>query len=219
MILLRADVRTKGLAWITGLLFMLNVYVFWQEFRMNPPQLEHFVGHWGIIPHELFNSFGTHAYTLISAMFLHGGWLHLFSNMLFLYIFGTSVEDQFGHFKFLFFYFLVGVIANGAQAYMVPQSHLPLIGASGAIAGILGAYFFYFPHSRIMTLIPLGIFITIREVPAFFFLGIWFLLQMLNGAFSNTLHIAGGIAWWAHAAGFMAGILMAPMFGRKIGKR
>ena len=117
--------------------------------------------------------------------------------MLFLYIFGSRVEDQFGHFKFLIFYFAVGVIANFSQAYMLPHSALPLIGASGAIAGVLGAYFFYFPHSRIVTLIPIVFFITIREIPAFFFLGFWFLIQIFS--------TGGGIAWWAHAFGFIAG--------------
>jgi len=218
MLPLRANVRTKSISWVTASLILANGFVFWKELHLSSGDLEKFILQWGVRPALLFHSLD-HARTLISAMFLHAGWLHLLSNMLFLYIFGTRVEDQFGHFKFLFFYFIVGVLANLGQAYMVAQSHLPLIGASGAIAGVLGAYFFYFPHSKITTLIPIGIFITMREVPAFFFLGLWFILQMFSGVFSNSVYDSGGVAWWAHAVGFMAGILMAPMFGRKIAKR
>jgi membrane associated rhomboid family serine protease len=207
MIPLRAGVKSKTFPWILWLLILANAYVFWLELCMTPIRLDKFIFHWGVVPRILFNFPLHNANTLVSAMFLHGGWLHILSNMLFLYIFGSRMEDQFGHFKFLIFYFIVGTIANFSQAYMMPHSALPLIGASGAIAGVLGAYFFYFPHSRIVTLIPILFFITIREIPAFFFLGFWFLLQIFSKG--------GGIAWWAHAFGFVAGILMAPMFGKK----
>jgi membrane associated rhomboid family serine protease len=209
MIPLRDNIKPKGIPWILWLLIFVNAYIFCLELQMSPPRLEKFIFHWGVVPRTLINFPFQNARTLVSAMFLHGGWLHILFNMLFLYIFGSRVEDEFGHLKFFIFYFLVGIIANFAQAYMMPHSVLPLIGASGAIAGVLGAYFFYFPHSRIVTLIPLGFFITIREIPAFFFLGFWFLIQIFSRG--------GGIAWWAHAFGFIAGILMAPVFGKKTG--
>jgi len=208
------NIPTKTFPWVRWLILAANIYVFWIELHLPAKGLEPFVTHWGVVPRMLFGTPGAHAYTLITAMFVHGGWMHIIGNMLFFYIFADNVEDTFGHFKFLLFYILVGIIANGTQAYLMPTSVTPLIGASGAIAGVLGAYFFYFPHSKITTLIPLGFFITIREVPSFFFLGIWFLLQMINGTHSGH-PLTGGIAWWAHASGFVAGILLAPLFGGK----
>ena len=200
------------------MLLLANLYFFWQEFRLSPKQLDAFIWSWAIIPRSLFSVPQEHWYTLITAMFLHGGWLHLLSNLLFLYIFSRPIEDQFGTLKFLIFYFTVGIVANSAQAYALRSTQLPLLGASGAIAGVLGAYFFYFPHSRITALLPVGIFITIRDIPAFFFLGLWFLLQIMNSTFQlSAPSLTGGVAWWAHACGFMAGILLAPVFGPKKG--
>ena len=142
--------------------------------------------------------------------------------MLFLHIFGANVEDRMGHFRYLFFYVLVGVLANGTQAYFSPNSTIPLIGASGAIAGVLGAYFFYYPHAKIETLIPIFFFITIRPIPAFIFLGYWFLLQTLSGTYSITAMAngssIGGIAFIAHASGFVSGLILAPAFGKKEGR-
>jgi len=216
MIPLRDNISSKHVSWFLWLILLANFYVFWLEIHFNPKQLEAFILHWGVTPALLFKFPLQKYFTLVTAMFIHGGWIHLLGNMLFFYIFADSVEDQLGHFKFFIFYFTVGVIANFIQAYTSPHSVLPLIGASGAIAGILGAYFFYFPHSRITTLIPLGFFITIREVPAFFFLGCWFLLQMFNGSHVAGQSSNGGVAWWAHASGFIAGLLLAPLFaGRK----
>lgn len=126
-----------------------------------------------------------------------------------------------GHFCYLIFYLLVGILANGTQAYLSANSVIPMLGASGAIAGVLGSYFFFYPHARIVTLIPLGFFITIREIPAFFFLGFWFLLQAFNGSMmisSQLVKSTGGVAWWAHAGGFIAGLLFSPLFGPKTSK-
>jgi membrane associated rhomboid family serine protease len=216
MIPLSGTVKTKHFSWIRWLLIALNVYVFWIELHLKGPALQTFIFHWGVVPKLLFKAPLQHAYTLVTATFVHGGWLHILFNMLFFYIFSNNVEDHMGHIKFLIFYLTVGVVANLAQAYMMPHEALPLIGASGAIAGVLGAYFFYFPHSKIVTLIPIVFFITIREVPAFIFLGLWFLSQMFNG----TAHLGiqatnGSVAWWAHAGGFIAGILLAPLFSTK----
>lgn len=207
MIPLRDNIKSKRWPWMLWLLIGLNVYIFWIELQKNPLALQAWIQQWGVVPRQLISFPAQHAVTLITAMFIHGGWLHLLSNMLFLFIFGTTIENQFGPLRFFAFYLLAGIIANFSQAYMMPHSILPLIGASGAIAGVLGAYFFYFPHARITTLVPIFFFLTIREVPAFFFLGLWFLIQLFS--------TGGGIAWWAHAFGFVAGILLAPLFGKK----
>ena len=146
--------------------------------------------------------------------------MHIIGNMVFLYIFGHSVEDRMGHLKFLIFYLLIGVFANGSQAVISQTSKIPLIGASGAIAGVLGAYFYYYPYARILTLIPFGFFTIVVEIPAFIFLGLWFLMQTLDTTVSLTVQMAthresGGIAFLAHTAGFVAGLVLSPFFGDK----
>ena len=148
-------------------------------------------------------------------MFLHGGWLHLLGNMLFLYIFGDNVEDRLGHVRYFFFYILCGVLAIVAHLITNPSSRVPTIGASGAIAGVMGAYFFLFPYARVVTLIFIFFFIDIIEIPAFFFLAFWFILQFLNGtmSFSAQNALSGGVAWWAHIGGFLAGIVLLFVFG------
>jgi membrane associated rhomboid family serine protease len=129
--------------------------------------------------------------------------------MLFLYIFGDNVEDRFGHVRYFFFYVIAGVAAALTQVFMFPESELPMVGASGAIAGVLGAYVFMFPKARIMTLIPIIFYFEIVEIPAFLFLGIWFLMQIFSGVFSLGIGAdAGGVAWWAHIGGFLAGVLL-----------
>lgn len=193
------------------------------EYRLSDIQLQHLVNHWAVIPAHLVSNIQKNGYTLFSATFLHAGWLHIGSNMLFLHIFGDNVEDSLGHVKYLFFYLLVGALANGTQAFLAARSNLPLIGASGAIAGVLGCYFFLYPYARVMTLIPIFFFITIREIPAFFFLGLWFILQTVNGTLTLSSQLIakqnmGGIAWWAHASGFVSGLLLAPALAKRKGK-
>jgi hypothetical protein len=135
-------------------------------------------------------------------------------NMLYLYIFGDNVEDRLGHGPYLVFYMLCGVVASLTQVYVQRDSLTPLIGASGAIAGVLGAYFLLFPRSRIVTLIPLFVFFPVVEISAFFFLGFWFLMQFLQGGMASDPSgaVAGGVAWWAHAGGFVAGAVLLPIF-------
>jgi len=158
--------------------------------------------------------------TLVSSMFLHGGWTHIFGNMLYLWIFGDNVEDRMGHGRFLVFYLLCGIAAALAQTITTPDSTVPMIGASGAIAGVMGAYFVLYPRSRIVTLIPLFFFFQVIEVPAIFFLGIWFLMQFVSGVGSivstvgNAGNGIGGIAFWAHIAGFVAGVTGVALFRR-----
>jgi membrane associated rhomboid family serine protease len=150
-------------------------------------------------------------------MFLHGGWLHFLGNMLYLWIFGDNVEDRFGHGRYLVFYLLAGTAAAFLQALFNPASRLPMVGASGAIAGVLGAYLVMFPHSRVLTLVPIFFFIQIIEIPAIILLGFWFLLQLASGVGSlgrTAAQDVGGVAFWAHAGGFVAGMLLVALFRR-----
>jgi membrane associated rhomboid family serine protease len=149
---------------------------------------------------------------LVSSMFLHGGWMHLIGNMLYLYIFGDNVEDRLGHLGYFFFYLLAGVGAALVEVYFQRTSGVPLLGASGAIAGVLGAYFLLFPKAKIMTLIPLVVFFPVFELSAFFFLGFWFIMQFINGLAGAGLDAGGGVAWWAHAGGFIVGAVLLPVF-------
>jgi len=155
---------------------------------------------------------------VLTSMFLHGGLLHFGANMLYLWIFGDNVEDRMGHGRFLAFYVLCGVAAALAQTAMVPDSIIPMVGASGAIAGVMGAYLVLYPRSRIVTLLPIFFFIQLVEVPAIFFLGIWFLLQFVSGvgsiASATGGEPAGGVAFWAHIAGFVAGVSGVLVFRR-----
>ncbi|HEX9985492.1 MAG TPA: rhomboid family intramembrane serine protease [Thermoanaerobaculia bacterium] len=155
-------------------------------------------------------------YTMFVSMFLHGGLMHIGSNMLYLWIFGDNIEDRLGRFRYLLFYLACGIVATLAHAFFNPASVVPAIGASGAIAGVLGAYLILFPHARVMTLIPIFFFITIRHLPAVLILGFWFILQFFSGVGSLGVRDAqdtGGVAYWAHIGGFVAGMLLIVLFG------
>jgi len=150
--------------------------------------------------------------TVLTCIFLHGGWLHFLGNMLFLWIFGDNVEDRMGHVGYAGFYLLSGVAASAAHLVTNAESTIPTVGASGAIAGVMGAYFYLYPRAQVLTLVPLGFILTTFVLPAPVLLGIWFLLQLLN----TTLDAgsAGGVAWWAHIGGFVFGVLVALALGR-----
>jgi membrane associated rhomboid family serine protease len=172
--------------------------------------------HYGMIPARLLGlaKFRTHvaipaSATLLTSMFLHGGWLHLGLNMLFLWVFGGKVEDSMGHSRFLMFYLLCGVAAAVAQAIMNPGSTLPMVGASGAISGVLGAYFFLHPLSNIRVLFFLGFIPIVAQVPALIFLGLWFAVQIASATFSVLSE--PGVAVWAHVGGFLTGMLLTPL--------
>ena len=172
-----------------------------------------FVYAYAVIPFrflELFPRDPVELLTPVFAMFLHGGWLHILGNMLYLYIFGDNVEDMLGRGRFLAFYLACGVVSFLVQIAFASHSMVPNVGASGAIAGVLGAYFILFPRARVLTLIPLLLFFPLVEIPAFFFLGIWFLIQFLSGAaaLGQSSALSGGVAWWAHIGGFLAGIVL-----------
>jgi membrane associated rhomboid family serine protease len=189
---------------VTILLITLNSLAFLFELSLPNGVLEVFLRVYGVVPGDLSSL------TLLTSMFLHGGWLHFLGNMLYLWIFGDNVEDQLGHGRFVLFYILCGVAAGLAHVFMNPLSLVPTVGASGAIAGVMGAYFVLYPHSRILALLPLFIFWEIIEVPAIFFLGIWFVMQFFSGVGSIAMGAragSGGVAFWAHVAGFLAGMV------------
>lgn len=152
--------------------------------------------------------------TAFTSMFLHGGWMHLIGNMLYLWIFGNNVEDAMGHVRFVIFYLLCGLVALFANALPDTASTIPMIGASGAISGILGAYLLLYPHARVLVAIPLGFFIHTVRLPAAWVLVFWFVLQLINTAASSGSE-GGGIAWLAHVGGFVAGMVMIPFFKHK----
>jgi membrane associated rhomboid family serine protease len=220
MIPLRDTVPSNTFPVVNYLLIGLNGAVFFFELSLGR-HLDTFILHHGLVPArftDLLHSEGPHLSAFVpvfTSMFLHGGWLHLLGNMLFLYIFGDNVEDRFGHFRYLVFYLVAGVAAAATQVYFNPASEIPMVGASGAIAGVLGAYVFLFPAARVVTLLPIFFFFQIVELPAYLFLGIWFGLQIISGLLSLGIGgDAGGVAWWAHVGGFAAGAVLFPFLRR-----
>jgi membrane associated rhomboid family serine protease len=196
-------------------LIAANVLAFLYELSLGPG-LERFLMQAAFIPSEYFAPGNTiaDARSVLTSMFLHGGWMHLIGNMLYLWIFGDNIEDRFGHLRYLVFYFLSGWAATLAHAYLEPASTMPAIGASGAISGVLGAYLVLFPRARVLTLIPLGFYTRMTEMPALLVLGFWFVLQLFSGMAALTARggQAGGVAWWAHIGGFVAGMLLGFLF-------
>jgi membrane associated rhomboid family serine protease len=209
MIPLRDVIPSRTTPFVTIGLIALNVLAFGFELSLSPGARQVFLRDYGVVPADFAWS------TLVSSMFLHGGWLHIIGNMWYLWIFGDNVEDRMGHGRYLVFYLLAGAVAGLAQVVVNVESGIPTIGASGAVAGVMGAYFVLYPRSRVLTLIPLFIFIEIIEIPAVFFLGFWFLMQLFSGA-GSIAHTSGsgGIAFWAHVAGFLVGLGAVFVFRR-----
>ncbi|MFZ0960744.1 MAG: rhomboid family intramembrane serine protease [Terriglobia bacterium] len=213
---LNDHIRRRTFWAFTLLLIVLNFWAFFIELSLGP-HLNRFILTYGLIPARYSSPtlFALPARltvgTIFASMFLHGGWLHILGNMLFLFVFGRSIEDRFGHFPFLLLYLISGVAAALTQIVVSPGSRVPTIGASGAIAGVLGAYFVCYPRARITTLIPLFIFFWTVQVPAILLLGYWFLIQFVIGfqMLSIQSATAGGVAWWAHIGGFASGALLA----------
>ena len=218
---IRDDTPRYSTPYITYFIIALNVMAFVFEFSLglNTRAFKGLVYQFGVVPRhfELALS-GAPSYslpvlslTILTSMFLHGGWLHIIGNMWFLWIFGDNVEDYLGHLKFLLFYLASGCAAAIAYILLDASSNQPTIGASGAIAGVMGAYFVLYPRARVLTLVFLVVFVTFWWLPAWVFLGYWFLLQFLSGtatAFGGASQNTGGIAFWAHVGGFVAGILL-----------
>ncbi|NPV73078.1 MAG: rhomboid family intramembrane serine protease [Pelotomaculum sp.] len=213
---LRDDIPSRSYPIVNVLLIVVNLAVFVYEVSLGR-YVDYFIYSHGVIPAQLVDAGLTadQMARLTTAMFLHGGWFHVLSNMLYLWIFGDNVEDRMGHFKYLVFYLLTGYIATIAHVLYAPMSKSPLIGASGAIAGVLGAYLILFPGARVLTLIFVFIFIQVVPIPAVIFLGIWFILQVLNGTAGLSGQVAQGVAFWAHIGGFVAGMLLVKLFARR----
>jgi membrane associated rhomboid family serine protease len=199
MIPLRDSQPSYSTPFVTVSLIAVNVLVFLMQVTTDPFTLNHVIAYYGLVPARL------HASAFLSSIFLHGGWWHLIGNMWFLWIFGDNVEDILGHGKYLLFYLLCGVAAGLVHVAFSGGSHLPTIGASGAIAGVMGAYLVKFPRSHIMTLVPIFFFLTTMEFPAWVMLLYWFVIQFFIG-YSQVSQ--GGVAWLAHVGGFLAGIAL-----------
>jgi membrane associated rhomboid family serine protease len=213
MIPLRSTERVYSTAVITGGLIGVNTLVFLYQETLNQYALNQFVNNWGIVPDQIQH----HLPTLFTSMFLHAGWLHLLGNMLFLWVFGRNIEDLIGGGRFVVFYLLCGLVSAVVQVMFNPYSRIPTIGASGAIAGVMGAYLIKFPRARIITLVLILFFITTMEIPAAFLLLWWFAIQFLSGfgSLGESDYSGGGTAWFAHIGGFLAGMLLIRFFPAK----
>ncbi len=216
--------------YVTIGIIVINVLIFLYELSLGSG-LGEFIMKFGVVPLKVsyysqasdltfINTF----FPFISSMFLHGGFIHLIGNMWFLWIFGDNIEDKLGHFRFIAFYLLCGIIASSVHVFFNIESKVPCVGASGAIAGVLGAYMITFPRARVVTIVPMFVFIQVMELPAIVVLGFWFVIQFFNGAASITASTSGaGVAWWAHIGGFAAGAIMLYImrifFARKLVRR
>jgi membrane associated rhomboid family serine protease len=209
---LKDTVQSRGVPVMTWGIILLNALVFLYELSLPPEQLERLIAALGMVPARL--GYEPEAYwTLLTCMFLHGGWMHFIGNMWMLYLFGDNVEDRMGPGRYLAFYLLCGLAAGLTHYVTNLGSPVPSIGASGAIAGVLGAYFLLFPTARVITLVILVIFPLFIEIPAVVFLGIWFASQLYSGALSLVSQASyEGVAWWAHVGGFVAGMALLPVF-------
>jgi membrane associated rhomboid family serine protease len=202
MIPLRDVIPSRTTPYITVTLILLNAVAWFYEVSLSGDVLPLFLQVYGVVPARL------HGVTLVTSMFLHGSWMHVIGNMWYLWIFGDNVEDRVGHGRFIVFYLLCGIVASIGQILIDPESTLPTIGASGAIAGVMGAYFVLYPRSRVLTLITLVFFWEVIEVPATVLLGFWFVMQLFSaGAIAVTASTGGGgVAFMAHVAGFLCGM-------------
>jgi rhomboid family protein len=203
MIPLRDVIPSRTTPYVTVTIIILNAVAWLFELSLQHEDLNQFLIQFGVVPGDFAPP------TLVTSMFLHGSWSHVIGNMWYLWIFGDNVEDNVGHGRFVIFYLLCGIAAASGQIVADPSSMLPTIGASGAIAGVMGAYFVLYPRSRVLTLIPF-IFLQVVEIPAVVLLGFWFLMQLFSAgtiAMTATTHGSGGVAFAAHVAGFVAGVL------------
>ncbi len=216
MIPIRDTISTRNYPVVNNTIIGINVVVFILQ-MMQGPELDRFIYIYGLVPArysvgQIASYFtpGQQIFSIVSFMFLHGGFLHLIGNMWFLYIFGDNIEDRLGHMRYIVFYLLCGMASGISHLLLNLNSNVPTIGASGAIAGVMGAYFILHPRSKILTLIPIIIIPWLIEIPAFFFLGLWFVLQFINATVSHG--DVSGIAWWAHIGGFVFGIFFLKLF-------
>jgi membrane associated rhomboid family serine protease len=197
---------------IVNLTIIFICSVIWlYEVSLEEYEFNDFIYNFGLVPVEVFSK----PYQLFTHMFLHGSWLHIIGNMWFLWVFGDNVEDRLGKFKYLLFYVLSGLGAAVIQSlvsFLTGAAHVPMVGASGAISGVLGAYLYLFPHARILALVPIFFFLTFMELPAVFFIGMWVFIQIINGLVTLPFASMGGVAWFAHIGGFFVGYKLVRVF-------
>jgi membrane associated rhomboid family serine protease len=205
---------TRNTPWVTWTLLLLCGLVFIWQAVLPAGADRDFVFAYGLIPRRvMFSQDPAALLTVFTSMFMHGGLMHIIGNLWFLRLFGDNVEDNMGPVRFTIFYLLCGLAAAGAQIAMSPASGVPMVGASGAIAGVLAAYLVLYPHARVVALVPIFIFIQFMEIPAFVFIALWFGLQFFSGIGSIGA-AGGGVAWWAHIGGFVAGLALVYLFRR-----
>ncbi|MCF7854629.1 MAG: rhomboid family intramembrane serine protease [Candidatus Pacebacteria bacterium] len=224
MIPIHDNVRSRHVPVVTLAIIVVNVIVFFFELQLPRGSAPHFFSMWGVVPKRLFSgglldsgAAPPVAFSLFTSMFLHGGWFHLISNMWILWLFGDNVEDRFGHGTFIVFYLGCGIGAMAAHAFLNPQSTVPSIGASGAIAGVMGAYFLLYPMARIIVMVPIFFYPFLFEVPAVVFLFVWITIQVMSGMSDAARGSAqaGGVAFWAHVGGFAVGLAVAVLLKSK----
>lgn len=226
MIPLKDNIPSFHPPYVNYALIASNILAFFLELATGP-QLQSFIIAYGFVPGRFIEQLWRLppdlplvVAPLVTSVFLHGGWLHLLGNMWFLYVFGDNVEDLLGHGRYLLFFILSGVGANLIYLIFSPSSMVPLVGASGAVAGVMGAYFNLFPGARVLTLVPFFFFPILQELPAYIFLGFWFLMQFFMGISVGMGAKAGGggVAWWAHVGGFLVGLLLLQVFAPGLGR-
>ena len=222
MIPIGDSTRRRTTPYVNVALIVASVLVFVYELSLNAFEVNDFFLDWGVIPVQLVDwlespSVVEEPSTVVTSMFIHGGWLHLIGNMLFLWVFGDNVEDAMGHVRYLVFYLLAGLAATTLQVFIDQEAAIPMIGASGAIAGVLGAYLVLYPRATVSVVIPLLWFFGAFPVPAAFLIVFWFLLQLLSGvaALGTASSLTGGVAFWAHVGGFLAGLALVWVFRRR----
>jgi membrane associated rhomboid family serine protease len=213
---IRVAVATRYPPMATWARIAVNCAVFFVQINLSPAELQEFLHRFALVPARYFASHGDADFIpFITMMFLHGGWLHLILNMWTLWLFGPPVEDRLGPGRYLLFYFACGLAASITQVIVSPSSAVPVLGASGAIAGVLGCYMRLFPMARVIVLILVIIIPLFFEVPGFVFVGFWFVMQVLQGTAELLMPTAGGgVAWWAHVGGFLAGLALGPLLAR-----
>lgn len=217
MLPIKDSPKTRRFPFVNIALILLNFYLFWQQLLLSGRELHSLVFTYGLIPSRFITQTAAGMpvalVPLVTYQFLHGGWLHIFSNMLYLWVFGDNIEDRLGHFRYLVFYLLLGALSGLAQVLLSPGSAIPVIGASGAVAGVLGAYLVSCPRAKVLTIVPVFFLIPVT-LPAAVFLGFWFILQVFSGVTSIGMEVA--VAWWAHIGGFLAGMFLVSFFGKRI---
>jgi len=217
MIPLKDDNPTRIFPIVTIGIIAANILVFIYQISLGAGY-EKFIFTYGALPYEITHGMDIGPqiqmpvfFTVYTSMFMHGGFMHIIGNMLYLWIFGNNIEDSMGHIRFIFFYLICGTVASLTHIFLAPNSKIPMVGASGAVSGILGAYLLLFPHARILTLVTFGFFVRMIKIPAMVVLGFWIVLQFLNSAVASGSE-SGGVAWFAHIGGFFAGLILIKFF-------